>query len=69
MLRILLILALAVTIEACHPKEFAGERCEAPRVSPCAGCKIRCMRGETPVCTPGVVENRVCTTRASCDCT
>ena len=69
MLRILLVLALVVLTEACHRKEFGGERCEAPRVPPCAGCKIRCMREEIPACNPGVVENGACVKRATCDCT
>ncbi len=69
MLRIALVLALVVLTGACHPKEFRGERCEAPRVAPCAGCKIRCTANETPVCKPGVVENGECKTRSNCDCT
>jgi hypothetical protein len=64
-----LVLLLAVATGACHRKEFGGERCEAPRVPPCAGCKIRCMPGETPVCKPGVAENGACVTRSNCDCT
>ena len=68
-LRALLVLALVAVTEACHHKEFGGERCEAPRVSPCAGCKIRCMREEIPACNPGVVENGACVKRATCDCT
>lgn len=67
--RIVLVLALVVATGACHRKEFRGERCEAPRVAPCAGCKIRCMANETPVCRPGVAENGVCVTRSNCDCT
>jgi len=69
MLRIVLVLALVAATEACHRKEFGGERCSAPAVQPCAGCKIRCMANETPVCKPGVVENGACVTRSSCDCT
>jgi hypothetical protein len=68
MLRIALVLALVFLTGACHPKEFTGERCEAPRVAPCGGCKIRCMRGETPVCKPGVAQNGVCVMRPDCDC-
>lgn len=69
MLRIALVLALVILTGACHRKEFGGERCEAPRVAPCAGCKIRCMPNETPVCNPGVAENGECKVRSNCDCT
>lgn len=69
MLRIVLVFALVAVTGACHRKEFGGERCEAPRVSPCAGCKIRCMGSEVPECKPGRVENGVCVQRANCDCT
>jgi hypothetical protein len=69
LLRVALVLALVAITATCHRKEFGGERCSAPAVSPCAGCKIRCMRNETPVCMPGKVENRMCVQRANCDCT
>lgn len=67
--RVLLVLALVAVTGACHRKEFGGERCSAPAVSPCAGCRIRCMSNEIPVCKPGVAENGVCVKRADCDCT
>ena len=68
-LRVALVLALVFVTDACHRKEFGGERCEAPAVRPCAGCKIRCMGSEIPECKPGVVRNGACVQRAACDCT
>ena len=68
-LRFFLVLALVAITQACHRKEFGGERCSAPAIKPCAGCKIRCMPNETPVCMPGKVEDGMCVQRSNCDCT